>query len=66
MSEPCRARRRVSMSAAVAGGVQLRFVVHLDDHPLLGVAAGNVLLVLLEELNADGIAVHQVRVEMDR
>jgi hypothetical protein len=47
------------------GELQLRFSIRLDDHPMVGVAAGNVLLLLLEELKVDGIVIHQVRVEMD-
>jgi hypothetical protein len=54
------------VSVAANSELQLRFIVDLDDHPLVGVAVGNVLLLLLEELKIDEIAVRQVRVEMDR
>jgi hypothetical protein len=32
---------------------------------MVGVAAGNILLLLLEELRVDEIVVHQVRLELD-
>ncbi|MDQ1361743.1 MAG: hypothetical protein QOJ44_2120 [Acidimicrobiaceae bacterium] len=65
MIELCRAHRP-RVSEPYAGELQLRFVVHLEDHPMVGFAAGNVLLLLLEELRVEGIVVYQVRLEMDR
>ncbi len=44
---------------------QFSLLVDLDAHPMVEVAAARVLLVLLEEMRCDGIAVHQVRLELD-
>ena len=59
----CRVHRRLPRPCA--GELQLRLVVRLDDDPMVDLAAANVLLVLLDELRAGGLVVHQVRLQID-
>ena len=63
MRPSCAAHR--GRPAPGAGHQQFALLVDIDAHPMVEVAAARVLLVMLEELRSEGIAVRQVRLEVD-
>lgn len=64
MNHPsCAERARRAPLVARRGRIEVR--VDTDAHDGLDLSAARILLLVLEELRVDGIAVHRVRVSLD-
>ena len=52
-------------SRPAAGEVGLRVVVTVGDHPMIGLTAARVLMIVVDELQADGVPVRRVEIGLE-
>jgi hypothetical protein len=65
MSRPCPAHRAPPTPVGDAGEQQVNLTVMVEAHPLVEVAAAEMMLSALEVMRAGGIVVHHVQRHID-